>query len=718
MKQIIQNVRWGRLKVEDVPDPTVRPGHVLISNVASVVSAGTEKMVVDLARKSLLGKALQRPDHVKRILTKLRQEGLSSTIRQVSGKLDEPIALGYSSCGIVLACGDDVMSFKPGDCVASNGSHAGVVCVPKNLCALVPASVRPEEAAFAVLGAIALNGVRLAEVKLGEFAFVIGLGLIGQFAVALLKAQGCRVFATDPDVGRCDLAVRMGAESASPGLGAKVIAGLTSGLGADAVVITASTDSNGPISLAAESVRKKGRVVAVGAVGLDLPRRPFYFKEAEFVVSCSYGPGRYDALYEERGLDYPAPFVRWTEQRNIETVLSLMAAGSLDVSPLITHRFAVEQAQSAYQMIEENSEPYLGIVIQYPEDQRAPLQKLELISLPARPDKGTIAIGCLGAGNFARLVMLPLIRDVRELIPKIICSARGVSALSAGKKLGFAAITADEDEVFRDPDVKAIFILTQHNQHASQVVRALQSDKHVFVEKPLALTIEDLRRVETTLRKAGESAPLLMVGFNRRFSRSARKVKDFFAGVPSPLTISIRFNAGEIPPDHWIQDADVGGGRITGEACHGIDLATYLAGSPPVRVHAASVSGPTAPQITEDQCFITLWHENGSVSSVAYLAGGDKAYPKERVEVLGGGRLAVIEDFRDVVTATGGRVKRRRGWGQDKGHRAELEEFTKAVTGGGHAPIPWEDLRSTTLASILARRSIAEGMPLDLSSYE
>ena len=717
MKQVVQNVRGGGLKVEDVPDPTVRPGYVLISNLASVVSAGTERMVIDLARKSLVGKALQRPDHVRRILTKLKQEGLSSTIRQVRSKLDEPMSLGYSSCGTVLACGDGVSSFKPGDYVASNGPHAGVVCVPKNLCALVPAKVPPEMAAFGVLGAIALNGVRLAELRLGELAFVVGLGLIGQFAVALLKAQGCRVFATDPDTRRCDLALEMGAESARPDLTAAEIASLTSGLGADAVLITASTDSNGPISLAAESVRKKGRVVAVGVVGLDLPRRPFYFKEAEFVVSCSYGPGRYDPSYEERGLDYPAPFVRWTEQRNIEAVLGLMAAGALDISPLITHRFSIEDAQSAYQLIEKNSEPYLGVVLEYPNSKGAPLRRLELQPL-ARTNGANIAIGCLGAGNFARLVMLPLLRNMPNLRPKVICSARGVSALYSAKRLGFAAATSDAEEVFGDPDVKVVFIFTRHNLHASQVVKALQSGKHVFVEKPLALTIEELSSIETVLGEAGESGPLLMVGFNRRFSPSARKVKDFFSGVVSPLTISIRFNAGEIPPDHWLHDPVVGGGRIIGEACHGIDLATYLAGAPPVRVLAASISGDTAPEITEDQCFITLWHANGSISSVAYLAGGDKVYPKERVEVLGGSRLAVIEDFRDVVTAIGGRVKRSRGWHQDKGHRAELEEFTRVATEGGEPPIPWKDLRAVTLASILARRSIAEGAACDLSSYE
>ena len=712
MQQVIQNNRTGQLRLATLPEPLVQPGQVLIANVRSVLSAGTEKMSLELARKSLLGKARERPDLVRRALEKMRQEGFFSTVAQVWRKLDEPMPLGYCSAGVVLACGAGVQEFKPGDRVASNGPHAGVVCVPKHLCARVPDSVSFDQAALTVLGAIALQGVRLAHVGLGDVVFVIGLGLVGQITTALLKINGCRVIGTDPEPSKCTLAMQMGAEFASPALGAREVLQRSQGLGADAVLITASTKSDGPVELAGEAVRQKGRVVAVGAVGLNLPRRPYFFKEAEFVVSCSYGPGRYDPEYEERGHDYPPAYVRWTEQRNMQAILEQMGSGRLDLAPLITHRFPIEKAEAAYELIETGKEPYLGILLEYPEF-REETRKLR-IDLKTAPIAGKVGIGCLGAGNFAQAVLLPALKKVGVLHPRILCSGHGLSAAHNGQKLGFDAATADEDEVFRDPHVRAVFILTRHDQHARQVIKGLQAGKHVFVEKPLALTLDELSAIETAL-VANDVPPLLMVGFNRRFSPAARQVKEFFATIEAPLTVSIRFNAGDIPVDHWTQDELVGGGRIIGEACHAIDLATFLTGSPPVRVFAESIGGPNAPAVTDDQCFITLRHANGSISNIGYLAGGDKAYPKERVEVLGAGRLAVIDDFREVVLSVGGKTKRSRAWSQDKGHYAEIDAFARALTQGGSAPIPWEELRSVTLASILAVRSIREGMPFELT---
>jgi predicted dehydrogenase/threonine dehydrogenase-like Zn-dependent dehydrogenase len=713
MQQLIQNIRSGELRVAVVPEPMVRPGHVLIANVCSVISAGTEKMVMELAKKSLLGKARERPDHVRRVLEKLRNEGFFNTVRQVLEKLDEPMTMGYSSAGVVLACGAGVQEFKPGDRVASNGPHAGVVCVPKHLCAWVPDAVPFDRAAFAVLGAIALQGVRLARLGLGDTAFVVGLGLIGQITVALLRANGCRVFGTDLDAEKCRLALRMGAEQAVAGIGARQILEWTRGLGADAVLLTASTKSDGPVSLAGESVRQKGRVVAVGAVGLNLPRRPYYFKEAEFVVSCSYGPGRYDPAYEERGHDYPAAHVRWTEQRNMQAVLDLVGAGQLDVSPLITHRFPITEAETAYQLIETGREPYVAIVLDYPAPDARPIdRRIELRA--SSPNGSQIGIGCLGAGNFARMVLLPAIQRTGNLRPRILCSASGLTAVHSGEKLGFEAATADENEVFRDASVQAVFILTRHDQHARQIIQGLRAGKHVFVEKPLALTVEELEEIELALMAAPEPKPVLMIGFNRRFSAAAVKVREFFDTVRGPLTVSIRFNAGTIPAEHWTQDEIIGGGRIIGEACHAIDLATFLTGSPPVRVFAESVGGPNAPAVTDDQCFITLRHANGSVSSIAYLAGGDKAFPKERVEVLGGGRLAVIDDFREVITSSGGKAKKTRGWQQDKGHREEVAAFARVLGEGGSSPISWEELRAVSLASLLAVRSIREGVALEV----
>ncbi|MCA9092868.1 MAG: bi-domain-containing oxidoreductase [Planctomycetaceae bacterium] len=711
MHQVVQNVRNGRLSVTQVPEPLVRPGHVLIQNACSVISPGTEKMVIDLASKSLIGKARARPDHVRQIIDKMRTQGIFTTIQQVFEKLNEPIGLGYSSAGYVLACGAGVQNLKPGDRVASNGPHAGVVCISKHLCAQVPDNVPLEQGAFAVMGSIALQGVRLTKLGLGDTVLVIGLGLVGQIAVKLLKAQGCRVIGTDLDPSKCQLAVQMGADRAAPGIGATEVGQLTRGIGADAVLITAATKSDVPIEMAGACVRSKGRVVVVGAVGLNMPRQPFYLKEAEVVVSCSYGPGRYDAEYEERGHDYPVGHVRWTEQRNMQAILDLMSDGKLDVSPLISHRFEIEQAAEAYEMIKEGKQPYLGVVLNFSADEQS--KRVARIELKAAKPTQKLGVGCLGAGGFARMVLLPALKKAGGFHPRVLCSAGGLSATASGKIMDFDIVTADEQEVIQDPQVNVVFSITRHNLHARQVVESLKAGKHVFVEKPLAMTVEELADIERTLSEIKGEKPLVMVGFNRRFSPFATAVRDFFAPVKSPITVSIRFNAGSIPADHWTQNDLIGGGRIIGEGCHAIDLATYLTGSPVVRVFAESIGGPNAPQITDDQCFITLRHANGSISNIAYLAGGDKSYPKERVEVLGGERLAVIDDFRETLLTYRGKPKKIRGV-QDKGHRAEVVAFAEALTHGGASPISWEDLRSTTLASILAVQSLREGVPLDL----
>lgn len=715
MKQIIQNIRNGKLSVSKAPEPMAQPGHVLIANAASVISAGTEKMTMDLARKSLLGKARERPDQVRRVMEKVRNEGFFQTLRQVREKLDEPMTMGYSSAGVVVACGPGVQEFKPGDRVASNGPHAGVVSVAKHLCAGIPANVPFELAAFGVLGAIAMQGVRLSKVTLGETVLVIGLGLIGQLTVALLKAAGVRVIGTDLDTHKCGFTLeRMGADVARPGLTADDVLELTRGLGVDSVVITASTKAQGPIGFAANAVRQKGRVVLVGVVGLELDRRPFYFKEAEFVVSCSYGPGRYDPSYEDRGHDYPPAYVRWTEQRNIQAVLDLMGADKLDVAPLISHRFPIEQAEDAYKLIETGKEPYLGVLLNYPEiTAEQKLDRKVVLKPGVQASAGKIAYGFIGAGNFARMVLAPTVSKIPQFCPKLICSAGGLSATTTGTKLGFEAAVTDEGAVFEDSDIKAVFVVTRHDQHAKQVLKAVRSCKHVFVEKPLALSLEEIDEIQAALASANPT-PIVMVGFNRRFSPAAQRVKEFFASIAAPKTVSVRFNAGEIPAEHWTQDLEVGGGRIIGEACHGIDLATYLVGSPPVRVFAESVGGPTAPDITDDQCFIIVRHADGSVSNIAYLSGGDKAFPKERIEIFGGGAVGVIEDFREVILCRNGKTQRQKYRSQDKGHAAEIEAFAQAVSNGGPWPISWADLRAVSVASILAVRSIREGVAFEV----
>ena len=713
MKQVLQNIKDGNLSVADCPAPVAQAGRVVIANSASLISAGTEKMVMDLAGKSLLGKARERPDHVRRVLEKVRNEGLMNTVRAVREKMDEPMTMGYSSAGIVLACGAGVEHYKPGDRVASNGGHAEIVSVPANLCAAVPDAVTLDHAAFAVLGSIALQGVRLAKIELGETVFVIGLGLVGQLTVSLLHAAGCRVIGTDLDAAKCELALKMGAAIAKPGLSATQIEEMTNGAGADAVVITASTKSNGPIELAAGSVRKRGRVVLVGVVGLELDRRPFFFKEAEFVVSCSYGPGRYDPAYEDRGMDYPLAYVRWTEQRNISAVLQMMGSGRLDVEPLISLRFKIEEAEAAYEMIRNGSEPFLGVVLNYDAKANASLSKTIQLRTKAKQQQGKVRVGVLGAGNFARMVLIPQIVANSSFSPSILCSAGGVSAAHSGQKHGFEQATTDENVVLDSDSIDAVFSITQHNLHASHVVKAINSGKHVFVEKPLCLNAEELAEIDAAVADKADQLPVILVGFNRRFAPLAQKMKSVFAGTDAPLTTSFRFNAGSIPADHWTQVDEVGGGRIIGEACHAIDFVTWLTGSLPVRVYAESIGGATASEITDDQCFITIRHANGSVSNIAYLAGGDKACPKERIEVFGGGRTAIIDDFRELTTFSRGKKSVEKGR-QDKGHAAEINAFADAVTGKSEPPISWAELRTTTITAMLAVQSLREGVPFDV----
>ncbi|MFO1021003.1 MAG: bi-domain-containing oxidoreductase [Planctomycetales bacterium] len=706
-------MRNGRLSVSQVPEPLVRPGHVLIQNVCSVISAGTEKMVIDLASKSLIGKARARPDRVRQVIDKMMKQGIVTTVQQVFEKLNEPIGLGYSSAGYVLACGAGVQHLKPGDRVASNGPHAGVVCVPKHLCAKVADNVPLEQAAFTIMGSIALQGVRLSKLALGETAMVVGLGLVGQIAVKLLKAQGCRVIGTDLDPAKCKLAMELGADYAAPGIGESQVQEMTRNIGADAVLLTAATKSDVPIQLAGSCVRPKGRVVVTGVVGMNVERQPMYLKEAELVISCSYGPGRYDPDYEEQGRDYPVGHVRWTEQRNMQAILDLMESGQLDISRLISHRYDIEQAETAYDLIREAKVPYLGIILNFGEDEKASIPSR--IELQSSKPTGKLGVGCLGAGGFARMVLLPALKKAGGFHPRVLCSAGGLSASTSGKIMGFDVATADEEQVFNDPQVDVVFSITRHNQHARQVISALKAGKHIFVEKPLAISVEELTQIEETVRNLADPKPLVMVGFNRRFSPFTQAVKQFLAPVKTPLCVTVRFNAGMIGPEHWTQNETVGGGRIIGEACHAIDLATYLVGSPPVRVFAESIGGPAAPKITDDQCFITLRHANGSISNIAYLSGGDKMFPKERVEVIGGERVAVIDDFREAVLSYRGKVKKVSGT-QDKGHKAEVAAFAEVLSKGGASPISWQDLHSVTLASLLAVQSLREGVPLDVPS--
>jgi predicted dehydrogenase/threonine dehydrogenase-like Zn-dependent dehydrogenase len=707
MKQVEQNVSTGETLLRSLPDPITQAGHVLVATRASVISAGTERYVVQLAKKSLIGKARARPDHVKRILQKMKQEGLVNTIQQVRAKMGEPMPLGYSCAGTVLECGGGVDEFKPGDRVAAAGPHAGIVVVPRHLCARIPDGVSFEQAAYTPIAAIGLEGVRLAKLALGEKVLVIGLGLIGQMVVCMLKAQGCAVLGTDLDPAKLDLAKALGADVVAQKIGADDIRCFAGPAGVDATIITASTDSNGPIELAAAACRPRGRIVLVGVAGLALPRQPFFEKELEFTVSSSLGPGRGDPMYEERGHDYPYGHVRWTAQRNMGAVLDLIAAEKLPVEKLTTHRYPIERAAEAYDAIVAGKERVFGAVIEYPEPV-APKRRIDLV---ARPATGMSGVSLIGGGNFARLIMAPLLKKIGGFEWRGICTAKGMTAQSVASQHGFAYATTDEDEVWSDPQTTAVFVATRHHLHAKQVLAGLRAGKHVFVEKPLCIDEAELESIRACVEELGESCPILMVGFNRRFSSSVQTLKGYFSGV-RPVSISHRFAVPALPAGHWTQDPEVGGRRIVGEACHAVDTCVALAGSLPARIFAESAGRVGDAEVGDDRVFITIRHRNGAVSSVSYVAGGDRSFPAERIEIIGGGRTAVVEDWNDIQLWKDGRVRRASG-SRDKGHQAEFAAFLRACKEGGPSPIPWSELYAVAEATILAARSVREGMPFE-----
>ena len=607
MKQVVQEIGTGETLVAEVPAPACGEAQVLISTCASVISAGTERLVVELAKASLLEKARRRPDHVRRVLEKVRTEGLRNTIAQVRAKLGDAMPLGYSCSGVVVECGRLVHEFKPGDRVAAAAPHAALTVAGRNLCAHIPDGVSFESAAYTSIASIAMEGVRLARVGLGDSVLVIGLGIIGQITTALLKAQGCRVFGIDIDPAKVARARQFGADAAEVGSPSEQVKSFSRGFGVDAVVITAATSSNAPIEFAADACRQRGRIVLVGLSGLNIPRPPFFAKELEFTVACSLGPGRNDPAYEDKGIDYPIGHARWTAQRNMQACLDLMAAGKLPVEQLTTHRFPIDRALEAYSIIADHSQTQFGVVLEYPQE-RTPRRTTRLATA-ARPG-GTPGLSLVGAGNFAKLVMLPTLAAIDGITWRGVCTATGLSAQHVGARNGFAFATTDVDAVLSDPQTTAILIATRHGDHAELVVRALMAGKHVFVEKPLCITPDELQNIEDCVNALGEASPILMVGFNRRFAPATARVREHFANI-APLSVSYRFAAGPIPPEHWTQDPDVGGGRIIGEACHAIDTCIAIAGSPPVKVYAEAVAG------ADDCALISMSHANGSISHVS-----------------------------------------------------------------------------------------------------
>ncbi|MEP6878161.1 MAG: bi-domain-containing oxidoreductase, partial [Nitrosospira sp.] len=684
-------------------------------------SAGTEKTKIDMGRKSLMQKAKARPDLVRQVLHKLRTDGLLKTMQTVNTRLGAANPLGYSSAGVAIAVGGLVEGINPGDRVACGGvgyaNHAEFAVVPKNLAVRVPDNVSDEMAAFATLGAIALQGVRLADPKLGETVLVLGLGLLGQITVQLLRANGCRVFGTDLDPALVALCEKFGA-TGLPSADVEVTCReLTGGHGVDSVLICAGTSSNQPIELCGRVTREKGRVVVVGAVRMDIPREDFFKKEISVVISRSYGPGRYDPRYEENGNDYPFAYVRFSEQRNMETILSLIANGSLDLKSLITHRFELDQAVAAYALIEgQKQEHYLGIVLSYAEGQEVYglTREASRIIVTSEPiNRARIGVSLVGAGNYATASLLPVLKVQEDIELRGLVTASGRTAAGVAKQFGFSFCASEFDDVI-GADTDAVVIVTRHNTHADYVCRALRAGKHVYVEKPLAMRIEELAAVGCAFAEAGERQ--LMVGFNRRYAPLTAKVRNYFAGIRSPKIVNIRVNAGYIPHEHWIQDPKTGGGRVIGEACHFIDLASALVESPPASIHCSGVRNTAAPLLNDNVC-MSLLFQDGSLANVIYVSDGPKALRKEYVEVFGGGRAAIIDDFLEVRLYQGDvSCERVKLAAQDKGQRNMLLAWISGMRNGN----PAMDFRTTmavSAAAVCAVESMTIGQPIAIGPW-
>lgn len=719
MKQLLQYVRTGRAAVVDVPAPGPGSGKVLIQVANSLVSAGTERMVVDFAEKNLLEKARSRPDLVKQTIEKAQREGLLTTFEAIQNRLDQPMALGYSCTGRVIGRGNDVTQFEIGDRVACAGGgyavHAELVSVPKNLVVKLPNSVGYEAAAFSTLAAIALQGVRLAEAKLGDVLAVIGLGLLGQLTVQLLKANGCQVIGFDIQPQRAELALQSGADAVTADEESflALCRQWSNGYGVDGVLITADTKSNRPVEVAGEIARERGLVVAVGAVGMAIPRKLYYEKELDFRISRSYGPGRYDPEYEEKGHDYPYGYVRWTQQRNMAAFVQLVATNKVNIEPLISHRFPIGEATKAYELITgKTGEPFLGVLLAYPQES-SPSRTIQFQPAPAGTNPiAEVRLGVLGAGNFANATLLPALKTIPTIRPIGIASGGGVTARSTADRFGFAYATTDSQVILQDPAINTVAILTRHHLHASQVLAALAAGKNVFVEKPLCLTHAELMEI-VNYQTSMTTPKTLMVGFNRRFAPFIVELKARLQRIEEPLLLNYRANVGYLPANHWTQDPTQGGGRLLGEACHFIDLLIFLADSQPVQVMTQAL--PDSGRYQHDNFHLTLTFANGSIATIIYVANGDKALGKEFLEVFGGGLSARMDDYRTLTIRQGNftlnRYSRLR---QDKGHQAEWLAFAAHLTTQNPPPMSLNDIIWTTQATLAAQQSLEDHAPVRL----
>jgi predicted dehydrogenase/threonine dehydrogenase-like Zn-dependent dehydrogenase len=697
MKQILQDMKKGTTFILEAPSPTISSEHLLISTTVSLISAGTERMLVNFGKASMLDKARQQPDKVKMVLDKVATDGLMTTIEAVKSKLEQPLPLGYCNVGKVAKVGSGVSDFNIGDRVVSNGPHADIVKVSKNLCARIPDNVDDESAVFAVIGSIGLQGIRLAQPTLGEAFVVTGAGLIGLITIQLLRAQGCRVLAIDFDESKLSLAREFGASTCNPSKGEDpIVAGfaLSRGQGVDGVIITASTKSSDPVSQAAKMCRKRGRIILVGVTGLDLNRADFYEKELSFQVSCSYGPGRYDVNYELKGQDYPLGYVRWTEQRNFEAILDMLASKQLNVAPLVTHRFAFEDAPDAYKTLTENKDG-LGFLLKYTSSITKRSERNIKLFSNAKFNLKKPVLGFVGAGNYASRVLIPAFKKLEAQLHTIVTTG-GVNGVINGNKSGFKSASSDLDKFLNNKEINTVIVVTRHDSHANLALKSLKAGKNVFVEKPLAINsnelnlLQDFFEAKKNSRKKNKT-PQLMVGFNRRFSPQIQKMKSLLNTVKEPKSFIMTMNAGSIPADHWTQDVSLGGGRIIGEACHFIDLMRFLADSPIISVQARCMGGSLGASISEDKASITLGFKDGSFGTIMYLANGATSFQKERIEVFVTGRILQLNNFRKLIGFNWPGFRSFNLWKQDKGQNACAAAFIEAIEKGSPA-IPLDEI--------------------------
>lgn len=721
MKQVVQNLKNGKTEVIEVPAPGIRDGHILVRTAFSLVSTGTERNLVEFAEKSLVGKARSRPDLFKQVLEKAKREGILSTLDSALNRLDQPLVLGYSSSGTVIEVGQGVTDFKPGDRVVSAGGgyavHAEYALVPKNLAAHLGNDVPFEYGAFGTLGAIALNGIRLASLQVGEKVAVIGLGLMGLITCQLAAASGCEVSGFDINLARIKFAKNLGINAAANKSALNIYQSLTRGRGFDHVLICADTPSDDPVELAGVIARDRASVISIGVVGLNLPRKPYYEKEIAFRVSRSAGPGRYDSAYEEKGADYPVGYVRWTEGRNLEAFVDLLSLKKIDVSGLVTHRFAIEDAAKAYALISgKTTEEYLGVLLSYPDSKEHPARSLRTSDNTESQTQPTesVVLGVLGAGNYAGAVFLPAVKKTGGVCLEGIASSGGTNAQTLGRKFGFGFVSSSVNEIQDNKRINTVAILTRHDTHARLTIEALKKGKNVYCEKPLALNKNDLITVEKIILK--KDHPYLMVGFNRRFAPFSKMLRAHFNNRAEPLYAHYRINAGSLPLNHWLNDPETGGGRLVGEGCHFIDFLAYLTGEPITRVRVNGL--PDKGKYAQDNLSITLEFLDGSIGTIAYLANGSRSFAKEYVEVFCGGKIGILDDFRKLTLVDDHhkQVLRSR-FKQDKGHGASWKAFLTAIKNGKAEPIPYADILHTSYATLACLSSLQTGKPVSIPEF-